>query len=449
MPRLNDADATAAAVAALATRAADYPRLETIRRYAAGVADPVYIPKDARQEFKWIADRARVNVLPLVVDTIAQCLYVDGYRPSEGLDGAALWRHWVRNRMNARQTGVHRAALTYGASYLMIVPGEPVPVWRAFSPRRLTCVYADAVADEWPQFALEINTGGEDGSLTARLWAPYWVWDFTLADINAKPAMLSVSEHGIPHTPVVRFANCADPDGDLVGEIAPLIPLQDQINLTTFNLLIAQNFAAFKQKWVTGLEIPRDAQGREVEPFKSAVNRVFVGEGEGTRFGEFGATDLGGYLDSRESAMRNLATISQVPPHHLIGQMANLSAEALAAAEVQQTRKVSERKSLLGESWEQSLRLSALVAGDLGNANDVGGTVVWRDTEARSLSATADALGKLTQMLNVPPQELWARVPGVTVEEVERWKRAAESDDSLAALTDELMRQADGANPPG
>jgi hypothetical protein len=67
--------------------------------------------------------------------------------------------------------------------------------------------------------------------------------------------------------------------------------------------------------------------------------------------------------------------------------------------------------------------------------------VRWRDTEARSLSQTVDALGKLAQMLGVPPQELWERVPGVSQQDVDRWKAAAASGDAIGNLTAMLERQ--------
>jgi len=53
-----------------------------------------------------------------------------------------------------------------------------------------------------------------------------------------------------------------------------------------------------------------------------------------------------------------------------------------------------------------------------------------------------DALGKMAQMLGIPQQELWERVPGVTQSDVERWKAAAQQGDALGQLTQLLDRQA-------
>ena len=113
------------------------------------------------------------------------------------------------------------------------------------------------------------------------------------------------------------------------------------------------------------------------------------------------------------------------------------SAEALVAAETGQRRKVLERQSLFGESWEQVLGLASQAAGYEPSSE---AEVRWRDTEARSLGQTIDALLKLSQM-GVPAEALWERVPGVTQSEVARWQSLAAQGDSLAVLTQMLDRQ--------
>ena len=132
--------------------------------------------------------------------------------------------------------------------------------------------------------------------------------------------------------------------------------------------------------------------------------------------------------------IRHMSTIAQVPPYHLLGQIANLSAEALAAARDGLDRKIGELQGILSEPHKQTLRLAGLAAGNKPAWDDRTSTVVWRDTSARAFAATADALGKVAQMLGVPATELWSRIPGVSAEEVARWKQVAESQGALAEL---------------
>ena len=431
----------------LELRDGEQGRLDRIQRYMCGEHDSVYVPKGARAEYRWLIERARVNILPLVVTVVAQNMYVDGYRPAGSDENAEPWAVWQANRMDARQHGIHRSVLTYGAAYALVMPGKPVPVITPFSPRRLTALYADPVNDEWPVLAVEdrLENTAKGQRRVVRVYD-----DQARYTLAGKPdgSQLEadggnwVMEHRLGVCPVVRYINTEDLDGDgVVGEVEPLIEVQDQLNMTTFNLLMAQQYAAFRQRWVTGMAPPLDNAGNPVEPFRSRVDGLFVAEDADTKFGEFGQTDLKGYLDSRESTVRNIATISQVPPYHLLGQMVNLSAEALAAARDGLDRKTDERESLCGEGHEQTLRLCALASGDKTAWEDMAAQVVWRDTSARSLAQTVDALGKLVTMLGVPPQELWERVPGVTQTDVERWKSAAEQGDAMGRLNGIIEKQ--------
>jgi hypothetical protein len=430
----------------LKLREVEQPRLQRIADYMAGRHASVYVPAGARAEYRWLIDRAKVKILPLVVTVVSQNMYVDGYRPKGSDDNASPWSVWQANRLDARQHGVHRAALTYGASYVVVMPGKPVPVITPFSPRRLTALYADPVNDEWPIYAIEdrIENTAKGKRRVVRVYDDQARYTLTG---NADGSALKLDEngvmrHGMGVCPVVRFVNSDDLDGDgVIGEVEPLIDAQDQLNMTTFNLLMAQQYAAFRQRWVTGMAPPQDADGNPIEPFRSRVDGLFVAEDADTKFGEFGQTDLKGYLDSREATIRHISTLSQVPPYHLLGQMVNLSAEALAAARDGLDRKIDERESLFGEGWEQTLRLAGLAAGDSTAWEDTAAQVVWRDTSARSLAQTVDALGKLVTMLGVPPQELWEKIPGVTQTDVERWKATAEQGDSMGRLNGIIEKQ--------
>lgn len=447
MAVMGESDAVSTARNLLKLREREQPRLNKIADYMCGKHSSIYVPRGARAEYRWLIERARVNILPLIVTVVAQNMYVDGYRPAGSDDNAEPWTVWQANRMDARQHGIHRSVLTYGAAYTVVMPGKPVPVITPFSPRRMTALYADPVNDEWPIYGVEdrLENTKDGPRRVVRVYD-----DQARYTLVGKPDGSQLQpdagdwamEHGLGVCPIVRYVNAQDLDGDgVIGEVEPLIEAQDQLNMTTFNLLMAQQYAAFRQRWVTGMAPPVDENGNPMEPFKSRVDGLFVAEDTDTKFGEFEATDLKGYLDSRESTIRHIATLTQVPPYHLLGQMVNLSAEALAAARDGLDRKTDEHESLCGESHEQTLRLAGLASGDAAAWEDTAAQIVWRDTSARSLAQTVDALGKLVTMLGVPPQELWERVPGVTQTDVERWKKAASEGDAMVRLNGIIEKQ--------
>jgi hypothetical protein len=88
---------------------------------------------------------------------------------------------------------------------------------------------------------------------------------------------------------------------------------------------------------------------------------------------------LDGFISAHENDVTSLAALSQTPAHEMLGKMANLSAEALAAAEASLTRKVVERRHTLGEAHEQALRLSAHIMGETEAARDYAAEVRWAD----------------------------------------------------------------------
>lgn len=441
------------AIKLLAMREDEQPRLEKIAAYMRGRQASVYVPRGARQEYRWLISRAKVNLLPLVVTVLAQNLFVDGYRPEKTAENAKAWSYWQANRMDRGQHGLHRAVAKYGLAYVVGLPGrladQSMPLITPKSPRRLTAFYADPVEDEWPVYAVEVKVENVAPGKQRRVVLLYdEQFRFRLVGstesriLQLDTAWDAVMEHGLGVCPVVRYRGGDDLDGDdcVRGEVEPLFDLQDQLNMTTFNMLMAQHYGAFRQRYVSGM-VATDENGNPKAPFEANVDKLWVAEDADTKFGEFGQTDLGGYLDGAEAQKRDIATLSQVPPNNLLGQMANLSAEALNAARDGLNSKVAEAKSVLGEAHEQTMRLASLAAGDSAGWTDTSAQVVWRDTESRSLAQTVDALGKLVQMLGVPPEVLWEKIPGVSEQDVTRWQAAAAKGDAMGNLSTLIGKQ--------
>jgi hypothetical protein len=426
----------------LDTQRAERDRLDKVRRYWKGKQDlPLVVASSAPREVKTMAEIARVNVSDVIVESLTHSLFVEGLRIGRADENVPAWDVWQTNRFDRGQIGVHRAAVAYGTAYVVVTPGSfrdsDVPVLRGCSPRRLTALYGED--PDWPVFALEAW-----GKQTYRLYddeAVYYLTETGSTDIK----LLDTRLHGSGVCPVVRFRDAEDLDAEddieeakdniILGQVAPMMNLQDQINLTSFNLLIAQHYAAFRQRWIIGWTAEDENQ-----KLAAAASRLwtFDDHPENVKVGEFGQTDLKGYIDSRETAIRYMATISQTPVHELIGELVNLSAEALAAAEAGKDRKVAERKTGFGESWEQVFQLVGDVPDDA--------EVRWRDTSARSFAATVDALGKLASLLGIPPRGLWEQIPGITEGDIKNWEKLAQEADSFARL--ETLLQGQATNEP-
>lgn len=398
----------------------------------------VNIPKDAQPEMLTYARKARTNYLPLVVDILVQSLRVVGFRGTQSRENLAVWDIWQANGMDAKQAGLIRGAVAFGHSYGIVLPGDPVPVMAARSARKLTAMYVDPLDDMWPVYALD-----KVDASTNRLIDANHIYTISRSR-DGRWALTDEQEHGVGVCPVVRFRDRVDLDLDMPqGVVESLIPIQSRIDETVFGMLTAQHFGAFHQRWVTGWTAPKDANGN-TKSLKSSAKNLWTFEDPDVKAGQFQASDLKGYIDSQQSGVRDIAAISQVPPQALLGQMANLSAEALAATEAGKDRRAAEIETSLGESFEQYLRLAANIAGNPDAAGDDSAQVRWADTTARSLAQVVDALGKMATMLGIPPQGLWDRVPDATDQDIAEWKALAESNDVLGQLAGQFARQADG-----
>lgn len=429
---------------------AEREQLDNTRRYWKGrQALPAVIPVNAPNEVRVMQRSSRVNVMPIVVNSLVQSMFVDGFRTDSEAE-KAVWRVWQANRMDARQTGIHRAGFGYGVGYEVILPGDPVPVIKRVSPRHLTCLYGEDL--DWPLWAIEDLGNGLYRILDDQ--AAYYVGIRQRGPLFEGDSPLDVKhietrEYGIELgvTPVVRFLEEDDldaddevdnengaPDAPTRGQVAPLMPLQDQIDLTTFDLQIAQHYGAFRQRYIIGW-----VAENEREKLHASASRLWTFDDDPNtiKVGEFEQTNIDGFIRSREASLRHAATLSQTPVHELIGELVNLSAEALAAAEAGRDRKIAERQQMFGEAHEQSFQLIGRI---LGVDVPDGAQVVWRDTSARAFAATVDGLGKLATMLGVPPEELWERIPGVTQQDVERWRTQSRRM-GFDQLADVLNRQ--------
>lgn len=437
-------------------------RLERIDKWYRWTQEEIQLPRKSTPELRQLAELSKVPWLQLVVTGTAQAMYVDGYRsrldPAGPSDGqiqqssdqlSPPWRTWMANGMDRRQIAVHRAALAYGYSFVTVLPGEDpltgdeMAVLRGVSPRKMYALWEDPAEDDWPQYALRmIEQRGRDEYLM-HLFDDTGVHTLSVGESGTKVAYQGRPQvHDAGVCPVVRYANMLDLDGRTPGEVEPFIPVAARINKTAYDRMLTQHFNSWKVRTVAGMSEPDTDEEANRTRLKLRQDDLLIAEDKDTVFGTLDETRMEGFIAAHRADVETLAAVSQTPTHELTGQMANLSAEALAAARASLNQKVTERQKSFGQSHAQVLRLSAALVGEDDYATDITGRVTWQDMEIRSMSQAADALGKMVQMLGVPPTATWARVPGVEKADVEEWKRLLEEGDPVTRLQVQLERQA-------
>lgn len=453
---------------------ADRDRLLKIERYVRGHHDKPYVPDNADDEFKGIVDRSIINYIPLVLAGPTQTCFVDSIRhgapeldfdqdpddydpakdPSLQLSPEML--SWQENRMDVRQTSFTRGLAQYGVINALTRKDKRGRVrYEAHSPQRSVCLFEDWVNGYDPDYFLIVRHGALDDGEPKVISLFDSQLEYAVEYTDEDEIILrDWWEHGNSECPGTRMALQMDLEGRPLGLVEPLFEIQDQINQTNLDMLVVQTYGSFKVKTVTGMappferwtqqlidavypKLPEDdpayeqrleqrrsiqigspvtdsAGRRKALPVNMSAKRVLFAEDKDARWGTLDETPLDGYIAALSEKVKHLFAISQTPATYAVGEMANLSAEALQAAEIAKKRRDDEIRMVLGEGYERMLRLGMELMGETRAAEDNAAEIKWRDTDPHSRAAISDALAKDVEALEYPIFAAWEELPGMT-----------------------------------
>jgi hypothetical protein len=440
-----------------------------------------YAPRNATAQIKDLQRRSIANWIPLLVNLPSQMSFVDDYRrraagklerkPQDSAENSNTeWVLWQKNRMDARQAVVYRSVLTYGHAFVAVNNIDPKNItFDILSTRHTVAYFRDPVNDIRPSHVLTIKSYPRDEKIPglAVLWDDVYRWEMVYSVDGKFVVKGKPFKHGLGKCPVIRYTCFLDDEGRTRGVVKPAIPLQDRLNQATFSTNVTSDYGAFKVRYAAGLvpsfrkdengELMLDANNEPIpEPIEVSQAAMLISDDPLTKFGQLEETPLDGYIRQEEQAARNFTTLSQFPPLASISNLANLSAEAWAAAEAQFIRWIDSLHVSLGESHEELLRTGALAAGDKAGAESYGGEVRWRDQTTKTVAVMMDALGKAATMLDVPRKGLWPMIPGVTNGMLDDWdqlhdeqvQEQQEQDVKLAQATAARAQRVSGTPKP-
>jgi hypothetical protein len=436
-------------------------RINTIDLWLGSEHEPLRLPNTATREQMDLRDLARTPWLNLVTASTVQGLIVNGYRSPDQRENSTAWQIWERNDFDARQVAIHRAAIGYGYAYGKAMPGvingERHARLTAVDPSRAVAVYADPVDDEWPIYVLQGEPRGDSWLMTLTDETHEHI--VSLGADGDKVEYVEWREHGVGVCPYVRYAPRMDLRGRAWGEVEPNITLAKRLNRNVHDRLEVQRYNSWKVRYASGVDLAKDlpepgpdasveawaAYRAEIERcrIKLGQSDMLIAGDHDTKFGTLDETPLEGFVKVDESDRETLAAVTQTPATTLTGKVSNLSADAIAEIRSGLEQKQKQDQKGLGKSHAQLLRLAAHIEGDEAAASDFRSRIQWADTGIRSLAQAADALGKLSQMLGVPPKALWPMIPGVEQADVDEWLTMADDADVLAGLTGLLGAQAE------
>jgi hypothetical protein len=366
--------------------------------------------------------------MPLVVDAEAERLIVQGFRfANRGGGDDATWRIWQDNQLDAESQIAHEIALTKGVAYTLVAP--PLPA--ASSPLITIEDPTETILETAPGnrrirlAALKVFT--DDDGLRPGVPVPPRR-DLPLAeprsadrpdvhvarvgDVGAVPrGGRGLADHNpIGVVPVIPLLNKPRRDGTGRSEIEPVMGNQSAINKLRFDALVASEFVAFPQRWVTNIDIPVDRGHRPADRAVQARRRQPVGAppadaGRGRRVRRqgpgAGVRPVPGrrprpYID--DDHVRGRADVLDQPdavplPARDEPSSVPPSGESLKSSEAPLVKKIGAQAVHFGEGWEETMRVALLAAGQSSKARTDGETI-WADPETRNEAARTDSILK-------------------------------------------------------
>jgi hypothetical protein len=428
----------------------------------------------AADEFRRVLKMSRANYIGLVVDAMCERMAVEGFLVTQDTDGdpsidtsnedplqtdAEMQRIWQANNLDTLfDQGLLEAAIT-GNSYLMIEPNQQQPktphiyvehssqIVIAFKPgtnRREALAGLKVWTDEWTGqvFAtLFLENSIHKFATKAKDEAQFMVQNaagvfenrlMPIWNLRSLGKEASQGPNRLKYVPLFEMPNNPRLLSGGRSEIEDLMDTQDRIVKTIVDRLMTQDYGAFPQKWISGWP-EEDEQGNPTPPIEIGLDRVLTTEVPETKFGQFAAADIGGYLDAKAADVVDMASRSRTPPQYLLGSMSNVNGDTLKAAESGLVAKVRQRMRGHNDPLEMAqMRVREMAGLPVGPGVNI--EVVWRNPEFRTEGELVDSLLKMGD-LGVPEEALWGRW-GATPEEVRRWKAMLEDKMKRAAAGD-------------
>lgn len=393
--------------------AARYAKTE---RYYRGDHDLAFATEKFANTFGSLFREFAMNLCPAICDAVKDKLRITGFgingkssafthddmrspspektmdahaSPLVTLEGATLTRDidhiWHRNRMTQRAGELHKEVLKNGdayavvwfdplgnitiypqrASQMTIEYDEDTPglikwaakIWRTADKRtRLNIYYPDRIE----RYITKKESEGcmpepKDLAPVSRL-------------ASAVSGRGDTGREPIPNpfgvVPVFHFANNADVGCFGRSELAAAIPIQDGLNKSVLDMLVAMEFSAYRQRWASGIEVEYDDDGNAKNPFESGADRIWIASDPNTTFGDFANSNLDQFLKVKDSFRVDMASVTGTPLHYFLQNSRGFaSGESLKQNETRFLSKVRDRQTSFGQIWAELMSFALRLAG--------------------------------------------------------------------------------------
>lgn len=420
------------------------PDQDEARQLVDGV-HPLPASRETSEQFRRMAGLSTTNLCGLVVEATSERMEVEGIRVGDEPDSDSdAWSMWQNSNFDAGSQECITAALIYGRSFVSVEPTADGPRFHYEDPRQVVVAHSP---DGQRVAALKVFQDEWTDTEFATLYLPNQIVRLANAGDRLSRSWKLRSDDAVSANPIgeVPFFELQNrPLGAVRSEIAPLVTPQKLLNQTMYNIQSIAEYGAFRQKWATGIEVPRNPEtGDPLEPFEAHVAKLIVSEDSTANFGDFNVTDMKPYIDLSREIAGQIARISRLPITYFLTEVNNVGAETLALVIAGLVSKCQRRVKGYEPAFEDAVRLAFRLQGDP-RGFEPRVEMKWADMETRSMAQAADAAVKLVQAGTISPQTAQEKYLGMSPTERARddsWRRRAAGSSILERLTQAAQQE--------
>lgn len=293
------------------------------------------------------------NMCDDVVDALTDRLQINGLASKDGApepdpenpdappgvdalgEMAAEW--WETVNGESRLGGVHRNGVREGDGFLLVQQGmdgvaqpwkqrpermavrysQDTPdqielaakVWRDGKRWRANLFYPDGLVERYGTQGLSSN-----GAMPQfRAFRPLSAQDAHVMAAGAE----SYQDDSGEGMPVFHY-----PNGEVseygVSVVGKIIPMQDALNKSVADMLVAMEYHAYPQRWATGVQVEYNpVTGEERQPFEAGEGRVWRVGAKDAALGQFDPAGMEGFLKVQDSFRLEIGRKGSLAPHAL------------------------------------------------------------------------------------------------------------------------------------
>lgn len=404
-------------------------KYRTFSKYYDGEHDLAFATEKFRTTFGNVFKEFTENLCPAVVDSLADRLEVTGFQSSdskttikapeanndvlgksvsmvtiEDPQGQRAIDIWDRNRMDGQAGEVHQEAIKMGDAYVLVWPNEKMQ------------------AEIWPQCADEVSVQYDPNNKKQILRASKVWWNeiekkwylniYTRQGITKyisreSPTTVPVQDGSwvlrenafVPNpyeqVPMFHFAFKAERKPG-TSRLRDIVPLQDGLNKSVMDMLIAMEFASYKQRYIIGIDPeinPETGEPTDETVRNYGVDRIMGVPDPDAKVGQFDATDLAQFLKVQEKFWASVARVSGTPLHYFLIVSGDFpSGEAMKSAEARFSKEIQDCHTSFGNTWEDVMLFAMKIDGP--TPADLSLDTLWTNPTPRTESELADTAVK-------------------------------------------------------